>query len=238
MAEKKFQNKFMHPTRRKLVEMVHTGEYDANTQVSTNKSAKTEQRREVGEEWTDENGNIWVQKSGYKIKKTKNTDSLSKLRKSLESKLHCKSDDCDKKGQYGPTDKAFIKQFGYCTNCLVDREVPIRQNGDFEVYAKYRLYHKAFMEGNYFLDKMTEAKEELKQEYEVVNGDGEIHKWKLERPVEELKAEITEDIEKAQKEMELVTNRLTELYSQLEDKEYSLVQEMRRKRDDRDRNDS
>lgn len=238
MAEKKFQKKFMHPTRRKLVEMVHTGEYDANTQISTNKSAKKEKKREIGEQWTDNKGNVWVQKAGYKIKKTKNTDSLSKIRKSLESKLRCKSDECEKKGQYGSTDKALIKQLGYCTNCLVDREVPIRNNGDFELYAKYRLYHKAFMEGNYFIDQLTEAKQELKQEYEVVDGDGQVQKWKLERPVEEMKAEIDEDIDNAQKELKLVTERLTELYSQLKDKEYILVQEMKEQRNDRNRDDS
>ena len=34
MAEKKFNKKYMHPTRRKLVNMIQTGEYQKDTQVS------------------------------------------------------------------------------------------------------------------------------------------------------------------------------------------------------------
>ena len=34
---KEFKRKFMHPTRRKLVDMVNTGEYAKNTQVGWSK---------------------------------------------------------------------------------------------------------------------------------------------------------------------------------------------------------
>ena len=42
MAEKQFNKKFMHPTRRKLVNMIQTGEYDKDTQVSFSGVKETE----------------------------------------------------------------------------------------------------------------------------------------------------------------------------------------------------
>lgn len=233
MAEKEFKKKFMHPTRRKLVEMVHTGEYDKNTQISRGKK-KEQVEREVGEEWTAEDGSVWVQKAGYKIKKTKNTDQLSKVRQSLESKLHCKAEKCDKKGQYGPTDKKLIKETGYCSNCLIEKEVPIRQNGDYEAYTKYRMYSNLYKQGLYYADKLQNAYDEAKQSYDYVDGDGKVQTWTLDRPVEELKEEIMEDLNHVQEELKLVKANLKELYSELKDKKYDLVEEMRRERDDRD----
>ena len=43
-------------------------------------------KREVGEQWTDNDGNIWEQKKGYKVKLGK----LSELRDSLKDFPNCK----------------------------------------------------------------------------------------------------------------------------------------------------
>ena len=49
---KEFKRKFMHPTRRKLADMVKTGgEYDKNTQIGY-EGKKIE--RKVGDVWEDE----------------------------------------------------------------------------------------------------------------------------------------------------------------------------------------
>ena len=54
---KEFDKKFMHPTRRKLVNMVLSGgEYEKNTQISFSGADKEIIKRKVGEKWTDENG--------------------------------------------------------------------------------------------------------------------------------------------------------------------------------------
>ena len=42
---KEFSRKYMHPTRRKLVDMVHTGKYEKNATIGYD---KVEQKREVG----------------------------------------------------------------------------------------------------------------------------------------------------------------------------------------------
>jgi len=48
---KEFKKKYMHPTRRKLVDMVETGKYDKNTTVGY---TKKEEARNVGDVWEDE----------------------------------------------------------------------------------------------------------------------------------------------------------------------------------------
>jgi hypothetical protein len=52
MAEKEFNKKFMHPTRRKLVDMVQTGEYEKDTQIGLS-DIKEETKREVGDIWEE-----------------------------------------------------------------------------------------------------------------------------------------------------------------------------------------
>ena len=48
---KEFKRKFMHPTRRKLADMVKTGQYEKNQSVGW--EAKKENRK-VGDVWEDE----------------------------------------------------------------------------------------------------------------------------------------------------------------------------------------
>lgn len=220
-----FNKKFMHPTRRKLVDMVHTGEYDKNPVISTIGTDKKEIKREVGEEWTDDSGNIWVQKEGYKIKKSKNTDRLAEVRKQAEIKKICKGEKCEKKGIYGYTDKHLIKETGLCSSCLVEEEQLIKHNGDYETYVKYKLFCRAYKEGSEFIYKLDNAYNEAKQKYEFVDGDGKVQTWKLERPIEEVKQEIKDDLEKAKEELDNVVNHIQELYDKLKDKDYTLVTE-------------
>ena len=51
---------------------------------------KTIVKREVGDRWTDDNGNVWEQKKGYKVKLGK----LSELRKELNTFPNCKKEIC------------------------------------------------------------------------------------------------------------------------------------------------
>jgi hypothetical protein len=59
MAEKKFNKKYMHPTRRKLVNMIQTGEYQKDSQISLSDIKETT-KREVGDIW-EENGVVYEQ---------------------------------------------------------------------------------------------------------------------------------------------------------------------------------
>ena len=48
MEQKEFKRKFMHPTSRKVADMVQTGEYEKNTQLGY---TKAEEKRKVGDVW-------------------------------------------------------------------------------------------------------------------------------------------------------------------------------------------
>ena len=61
---KEFNNKNMHPTRRKLVDMGETGEYDKNTTVGYTKAKES---RNIGDTWEDEN-HKFEKKEGYTLK--------------------------------------------------------------------------------------------------------------------------------------------------------------------------
>lgn len=225
--DKKFKKKFMHPTRRKLVDMVHTGKYDKDTKISQTTGDDSNQTREVGDEWKDKDGNLWVQKNGYKIKKSKNTDTLSKVRKEIENKQRCSGEKCEKKGKYGPTDKQLIEEVGLCSSCLVEKEIPIRKDGNYETYTRYKMFSNIYKEGQYYHEKLTDAYDEVKPEYEYVDGDGKVQTWVMEKPVDELKAEIQEDIDDVEKKLKETEEKMSELYDKLKDYDYELVNKIK-----------
>ena len=104
-----FNRKFMHPTRRKLANMVKTGEYEKDTRVGWDGKSNT---REVGDIWEDDS-HRYEKKEGYTMKTSKNIDVLCKVRDYLASRMTCDNPDC-KRTTITPTDKKLIQQTGYC----------------------------------------------------------------------------------------------------------------------------
>lgn len=219
----------MHPTRRKLADMVHTGEYETNTKLSMSDIKKSDKHREIGEVWEDEDGFIWEQKKFGKIKKSKMTDTMSEARKYLQKQKECKNEDCDKK-KYGYTDKKLINKTGYCSKCLAIKETPIRQDGLYEEYSKYRIYTNMAAEGTEILEQMNRALDEVTNVHQFINDEGEIEEWESNKSVQELKEELKEDIEKGRKELTEVIEKRNEAYDKLKDKDYELVNQLSRKR--------
>ena len=221
---KEFQKKYMHPTRRKLVEMVHNGEYDADITVGYNRSGP-EITRNVGDVWEDGDGNLWEQKKGFRVKKGKNTDMFSQIRNEMYEKKQCRmrGKGCDVKGKYGYTDTKLIKKSGYCSGCLSKLEHPIRMDELYVPYQNFKIFSNMVKEAHYMLERLEEAYSQAKQEYEYVNADGKMDKWSMERNVDDLKAEIRTDIENIKAELELVTQKRKEVYELIKDKNYVLV---------------
>ena len=87
---KEFKKKYMHPTRRKLVDMVETGKYDKNTTIGYTKSKEV---RNIGDVWEDEH-NKYEQKDGYILKTGKNSDAFQEIRNYLQEKSNCKNSEC------------------------------------------------------------------------------------------------------------------------------------------------
>jgi hypothetical protein len=220
---REFNKKFMHPTRRKLVDMVLTGgEYEKETQISFAGADKQKIKRNVGERWTDENGKSWQQYEAGKIEVSELGDIMAETRAYLDKLNSCKADDC-KTIKLGRVDKKLVSKTGYCTTCLAKKERVIKLDGLWDVYEDYKIYSNMIGYGNDVIAQFKQAYNDAKQTYEVVQEDGKIETWSMERDVDELKAEILLDIINFEKEVEQATKLRNEAYEKLKDKNYDLV---------------
>jgi len=217
----------MHPTRRKLVDMVLTGgEYQKETQISFSGADKKKIKREVGDKWTDDNGKSYEQLEAGKIETSELGDTMAEVRAYLDKLNTCKSDNC-KTIKVGRVDKKLISKTGYCLHCLTIRESQIKVDGLWEAYEDYKIFSNMIGYGNDVLSQFKQAYRDAKQTYEVVQEDGKIETWSMERDVEELKAEILIEIVKFEGEIEQATKLRNEAYDKLKDKNYDLVRPLK-----------
>ena len=220
---KEFNKKFMHPTRRKLVDMVmHGAEYEKESFISFSGADKEIIKRKVGEKWTDEDGKSWEQLDAGKVQTSELGDIMAEARAYLDKLNSCKSDNC-KTIKIGRVDKKLISKTGYCLHCLTIRESQIKVDGLWEAYEDYKIFSNMIAHGNDIVAQFKQAYRDAKQTYEVVQEDGKIESWSMERDVEELKAEILLEIVKFEGEIEQATKLRNEAYDKLKDKNYDLV---------------
>ena len=195
---KEFKKKYMHPTRRKLVDMIHTGQYDKNTTIGYD---KVEQTRKVGDVWEDEH-HKYEKKEGFIVKTGKNSEALQEIRKYIEEKSKCKNSECETI-KITKKDKKFIEKGGYCMECTIDREHEIKTAGVWEEYQNYKVWTRMIIFGKTKLESYEQSLSELKEEYEMMGSDGKITEtWRLPKPIEEVRNEIRELIDYGQKEIE------------------------------------
>jgi len=202
---REFNKKFMHPTRKKLVDMVLTGgEYEKETQISFAGADKQKIKRNVGERWTDENGKSWQQYEAGKIEVSELGDIMAETRAYLDKLNSCKAEDC-KTIKLGRVDKKLVSKTGYCTTCLAKKERVIKLDGLWDEYEDYKIYSNMIAYGNDVIAQFKQAYNDAKQTYEVVQEDGKIETWSMERDVEQ------------------ATKLRNEAYEKLKDKNYDLV---------------
>lgn len=225
MAEKKFNNRFIHPTRRKLVDMVHTGEYEKDTKVSLSDIDANIVKRNIGDVWEDDAGNIWEQKSWGRIKKTKLSDTISHLRNYIQASSECFSSECDKT-KYTNADRKLIQKTGVCCNCLAKREQQIRIDGLWEQYEGFKIYSNMADHATDVLQNLNHALDDVKNIHEFINDDGSVEVWKQNKDVEDLKSEIQRDIDSVKLELEKIIQHRNECYEKLKDKNYELLKIM------------
>lgn len=223
MAEKKFNKRFMHPTRRKLVNMIQTGEYEKDTQISLS-DVKENIKRNVGDVW-EENGVVWEQKSYGRVKQSKVSSELAKVRQYLQQKSDCKSETCSK-SKYGKADKTLISKTGYCSKCLAEKEQQIKLDGLWEEYEAYKIYSNMAAYGTEVLQKWNQALDEVSNIHEYINDDGSVEKWSSNEDVQTLKVQIEKDIENGKKELIEVIEKRNAAYEKLKPMNYELVKEI------------
>ena len=197
---KEFKKKYMHPTRRKLVDMVlHGAEYETNTTIGWN-ADKIE--RKVGDVWEDEY-HKYEKKEGFILKTSKNSEAFEEIRKWKEEQTRCKGSEC-KTIKFTPTHKKLIEKTGFCANCLAEMETKIRALGFWEQYEDYKIYTRMLIDGKIRLEELKQAKDEVKPYYEYTNEDGTTEKWDLPQSVDEVKAELQELIDYGTEELKSV----------------------------------
>jgi predicted DNA-binding transcriptional regulator len=213
---KEFKKKYMHPTRRKLVDMIKTGEYEKNTQIGYTKAFET---RNVGDVWEDEH-NRYEKKEGYILKTGKNSEVFDEIRKYFEEKSKCKNTEC-KTIKKSKKDKIFIEKGGYCLNCTIDREHQIKMAGLWIPYEDYKIATRMIIYGKAKLDSYRQSLDELKEEYQLMGSDGKVTEtWKLPKPIEEVRKEILELIENGEKELQEIEQKRLEAFEKLKEKNY------------------
>ena len=213
----------MHPTRRKLVDMVlHGQEYEKNAQISLSVNPESNITREIGDTWVDSNGIQWEQKEWGREQVSSLSDTMADVRNYLAELNRCKSKGC-KTIKYSRADKKLVSKTGFCATCLAIKETEIRIDGLWDAYETYKLTSNMIDHGKDVLAQFNQAYKDARQEYEYVNESGTTEKWTMERPVEELKAEILLEITNVEAEVEQVTKLRNEAWELLKDKNYDLV---------------
>lgn len=212
----------MHPTRRKLVQMIQTGEYESDIKVGYRKS-ETAPIRKIGEVWEDENGKIWEQRDGFKTRKSKLTDVMSSVRNELYEKTRCSRSNCSKNGKYSRTDKKVIEKYNYCTSCISELEHPVRVDGNWETYKTWRVSVDMIKEAEAILENLNQAYNEVRQEYEYVNSDGTTQTWSLDKPIDEVKNDIQNEIQIVKEQLEKVIQIRDESYNKLKEYNYEIM---------------
>ena len=98
------------------------GNYKNKIQVGY---SKPEQKREIGERWTDSDGKEWEQKDGYRV-------NLTKL---ASAGIAEQCSDC-KSLIIKPWDKDFFKWNDRCYYCQIDFEAELKGSGDYDEWKK------------------------------------------------------------------------------------------------------
>ena len=176
----------------KAVKEMLDGKHKTQTKKTVSFEKKEFVKREVGEIWTDEDGQEWTQKKGYKVKLGK----LHKHRHLMKKFPNCRKDVCTCTDP-GQTDLKMKGYQGMCLDCVVDMEHELKLEGKYEKYEKKKMLANA----EAWLKKAEFEKNILKGSIEAqfINEDGSIEKWgglnkdevidKIERGFEKFKTE-------------------------------------------------
>jgi hypothetical protein len=172
----------------KAVQEMLGGEHKTQTKKTVSFDKKEVVRREVGETWTDNKGQMWEQRNGYKVKVGK----LSKLREELKKFPNCK-DGCESYLDPGQADLKMKAIHGMCLNCVVEMEHKLKLNGEYDEYERKKMLANA----EAWLKQAELEKEVLKTTLmaSFVNEDGSIEKWKEGMTEDELMEKVDKEFE-------------------------------------------
>jgi hypothetical protein len=173
----------------KAIKEMIAGTHRTQTKTTIGFETKDYVRREVGEQWTDEFGNQWEQKKGYKVKLGK----LSEVRKEVSQFSNCRKEVCTCANP-SQADKKMMVYHGMCLDCVIDMEHQLKIEGKFKEYERSKILENA----KAWLKQAEIEKEILKTglKAQYILEDGRVEEWEGGISPEELEAKIDAEFEK------------------------------------------
>jgi len=194
------KNKNNHKSRKLIIDTVF-GRTDNNQRVFGYEK-EAEQKRKVGERWTDKEGKEWEQQDGF----ISSVSQMESVRKFLDKLSNCSSEDC-KTIKYSVADKKLIRKTGKCVDCLQKEEVILKNDGTWPFYEDYKITNNKLAYVRDLKDQYQNAYDGLKQQIEMVGEDGRIEKWTWDIDIEQVKKDLKQDIDGAFEAIELLIDR-------------------------------
>jgi hypothetical protein len=205
------ENKFIHPSRKKIIDTVFNRDTDDNHMIGYEGESDT--KRSIGEVWTDKNGVTWEQRGGYRL----NTTKLDDIRQYLAKLNTCESSNC-KTIKYSQADKKMIRKTNRCVECQRVLEGVLKREGVYEYYEDYRITRNQLTYVRELKTRFEEALNGVSNKLQFVNERGELEVWGRNIDVEQIKADLTVDIKGANEAIEALVERKEALEQVLQEK--------------------
>ena len=154
--------------------------------------------RQIGDEWTDADGNKWVQKNGYQEKMSKLDDARFPLFCPKCSNIMANRHDTK-----------MYSRWGMCFKCVIKRDTDLKIKGKFKYFEKRSIlvsYREMLRESE---EAFLEYQSNLKPVTEYVNEDGSTEKWNVD--VDKQNEFVNKELEEIRKEIKNSTITILEL---------------------------
>jgi hypothetical protein len=194
------KSKGMHKSRKLIIDTVF-GRTD-NNQTHFGYEGEADEKREVGERWTDKEGKEWEQKEGFKVAVTQMDD----VRQFLQKLNTCSNEDC-KTESYSNADKKLIRKTGMCIVCLAKFEQGLKQDGTYPFYEDYKITINKLAYVRELKDRYEEALSGIRKQMEIITEDGRTETWTWDVDIEKVKTDLKKDIDGAYEAIELLIER-------------------------------
>lgn len=178
-------------------------------------AAKKSERHEVGDIWEEVDpvtGMVTVveQKEGFRIRKTKNSDTMQTVRDYLRSFPNCQKESCTCV-KPNHLDEKMRKVNGMCFDCTIEYEHKLKTEGKFNEYATEKIHNNAMA----WLKQTEQEVELLKRAYTeaakvVTNSDGMTETIEARMTPEQFEEQIQKGFDKFKQDFLEKLNGLTD----------------------------
>ena len=173
------------------------GRHSSQNKIQVGYTNDKHEHHDLGERWTDDDGNEWEQKDGYAIKLGK--EWQQELHEYLTTFKNCPKETCTCT-MPKRLDEKMKSIHGMCFDCVIDMEHKLKIQGKYNEYEKEKVkqntmawLEQAEKDKNYVIAELTKS-------LEFVNSNGMVEKWSNNVDPEELKNKIEEEFERFKQE--------------------------------------